>query len=489
MPKKPYFSINQSTLQLFTATQFNDFVAQYPVFSPVAEAAAEIGVEANVIGGWVRDLLLGRNSKDIDIVTPSNGIELAKATANKLSNSKVSVFKNFGTAMIKSGDMELEFVGARKESYSRNSRNPKVEQGTMEDDQNRRDFTINALSIGLTGKDKGKIIDPFKGIEDLQNGIIRTPLDPVKTYTDDPLRMLRAIRFASQLGFQIEKKSFQAIAENRERIKIISIERVAIELEKIMLSPKPSVGLLLLEQTGLLKMFIPELTALKGVSEEEGQKHKENFIHTLEVVDNISENTNNVWLRYAALFHDIGKAPTKRFVKGIGFTFHGHEAKGAKMIPPIFKRLKLPLDAKMRYVKKLVYLSSRPIALINENVTDSGVRRLLFDAGEDLDDLMTLCNADITSKNPYRVKRYKKNFVHVRNKMREVEERDHVTNFQPPISGQEIMEAFSIKPGKEIGIIKTDIKNAILDGDIPNEKEAATELMLKIGAQLGLNPA
>lgn len=489
MPKKPYFILKEETLQLFTENKNNHFLSQYPVFTPVANAAKELQIEANVIGGWVRDLLLGRNSKDIDIVTPGSGINLAKTTAKQINNSKVSIFKNFGTAMIKSGDIELEFVGARKESYSRNSRNPEVAPGTIADDQNRRDFTINALSIGLTGEALGKIIDPFNGIEDLQNGIIRTPLDPVKTYTDDPLRMLRAIRFASQLGFQIEKKSFQAIAANKDRIKIISIERVAIELEKIMLSPQPSVGLLLLEQTGLLKMFIPELTALKGVSEEEGQKHKENFIHTLEVVDNISAHTQNVWLRYAALFHDIGKAPTKRFVKGTGFTFRGHEAVGAKMIPAIFKRLKLPLDAKMRYVKKLVYLSSRPIALINEHVTDSGVRRLLFDAGEDIDDLMTLCNADITSKNPYRVKRYKQNFVLVRQKMKEVEERDHITNFQPPISGQEIMTAFNIKPGKEIGVIKTDIKNAILDGQIPNKKEAARELMLKIGMRLGLNPA
>ncbi len=481
-----YFQFNEQVYAELKNANLDEFVNSYPIFRPVIEAGENISIDAYVIGGWVRDLLLNKPSKDVDIVTSKNGIALAEETAKVIGNVPVNIFKNFGTAMVKSAKIEYEFVGARKESYSSDSRKPEVEQGTLNDDQKRRDFTINTLSIGLSGPDKGKLIDPFNGIEDLKNGLLKTPLDPIKTYSDDPLRMMRAIRFASQFNFQIDKASFQAISSQKERIHIISKERINVELEKIMLSPKPSVGFLLLEKTGLLKILIPELTALKGVTEEEGQSHKENFYHTLEVVDNISHSTDNVWLRYAALFHDIGKAPTKRFSKKVGFTFHGHEAVGAKMISKIFKRLKLPLDSKLQYVKKLVYMSSRPIAVINEDVSDSGVRRLLFDAGDDIDDLMILCDADITSKNPYRVKQYRQNFVRVRNKMTEVENRDKITNFQPPVSGQDIMEAFNIKPCREIGAIKTKIKDAILDGDIKNDQKEALELMLKIGEEIGL---
>ncbi len=483
---KPYFNIQLDTLTKIQSFNFENFVHSYPIFEPVIKAGNNVKFDAYVIGGWVRDLLLHRTSKDVDIVTPQNGIELAKETAKVLGKGKVHIFKNYGTAMIRTPQIEYEFVGARKESYTEKSRNPEVESGTLLDDQKRRDFTINTLSIGLTGKEAGKVIDPFNGIEDLTNGIIRTPLDPIQTFSDDPLRMLRAIRFASQLGFHIHETSLEAIASQKERIHIISKERINVELEKIMLSPKPSIGFILLDKTGLLDLIIPELVALKGVTEEDGQSHKENFYHTLEVVDNISKNTNNVWLRYAALFHDIGKAPTKKFDKKIGFTFHGHEALGSKMIGKIFKRLKLPLDDKLKYVKKLVFLSSRPIALVDDNVSDSGVRRLLNDAGNDINDLMTLCDADITSKNPYRVKQYRQNFIHVRHKLKEVEERDQIANFQPPITGEEIMKAFDIQPSKEIGIIKSQIKEAILHGTIRNDKTEAHQLMLKIGGELGL---
>lgn len=481
-----YYKLNEETVKSIESSSAEDIAKMFPIFTPVIEAGNAIKSDSYVIGGWVRDLFLDRKSKDVDIVTSQNGIDLAKKTSEILGNAKVSIFKTFGTAMIKSDSMEYEFVGARKESYSKDSRNPEVEPGTIEDDQLRRDFTINTLSIGLSGPKAGVLLDPFNGISDLRNGIIRTPLDPIKTFSDDPLRMMRAIRFASQFNFSLEKSSFQAISSQKDRIKIISKERIVVEMEKIMLSPQPSIGLNLLEKTGLLKIIIPELTALKGVSEKEGQTHKENFYHTLEVVDNISKNTDNVWLRYAALFHDIGKAPTKRFDRKVGYTFHGHEAVGAKMITKIFKRMKMPLDQKLKYVKKMVYLSSRPIALVNENVSDSGVRRLLFDAGKDIDDLMTLCDADITSKNPYRVKKYRQNFVRVRNKMREVEERDQVTNFQPPISGEDIMAEFNLKPCREIGTIKTQIKEAILEGQIKNDKAEALKLMRKIGAELGL---
>lgn len=484
-----YYRINEDVVKTIKNSSIDQFSKDYPVFLPVVKAGNQIQSDSYVVGGWVRDLFLDRASKDVDIVTSQNGIELAKKTAEVLGNTQISIFKNFGTAMIKSNAIEYEFVGARKESYSQDSRNPEVHPGTIEDDQHRRDFTINTLSIGLTGPNEGKLLDPFNGVSDLRNGILRTPLDPIKTYSDDPLRMMRAIRFASQFNFTIDKASFQAIASQKDRINIISKERIVVELEKIMSSPLPSVGLNLLEQTGLLKILIPELTALKGVSEEDGQTHKENFYHTLEVVDNISKNTDNVWLRYAALFHDIGKAPTKRFDKKVGFTFHGHEAVGAKMITKIFKRLKMPLDHKLKFVKKMVFLSSRPIAIVNDNVSDSGVRRLLFDAGSDIDDLMILCDADITSKNPYRVQKYRQNFVRVRNKMREVEERDQVTNFQPPVTGEEIMSTFGLKPCREIGTIKSQIKEAILEGEIKNNKDEALKLMLKIGSDLGLDVA
>ncbi len=483
---KFYYQFDENELALLKEANIDQIVAAHPLFMPVVNAGKELNSDAYVIGGWVRDQFLNRSSKDVDIVTSQSGIELAKKTSEILGNPKISIFKNFGTAMVKSKEIEYEFVGARKESYSKNSRKPEIEPGSIEDDQKRRDFTINTLSIGLAGPEMGKLLDPFNGIEDLKNGILRTPLDPVTTFSDDPLRMMRAIRFASQFNFQIEKSSFQAIASQKDRIKIVSKERIVVEMEKIMLSPQPSIGLILMEKTGLLKILMPELTALKGVSEEDGQTHKENFYHTLEVVDNIAQSTNNVWLRYAALFHDIGKAPTKKFNKKIGFTFHGHEAVGAKMITKIFTRLKLPLDSKLKYVKKMVYLSSRPIALVNDHVSDSGVRRLLFDAGNDIDDLMILCDADITSKNPARVRKYRQNFVRVRKKMKEVEERDQIANFQPPIDGDEIMKTFNLTPCREIGVIKTKIKDAILDGDIKNDKEEALELMYKLGNELGL---
>ncbi len=459
-----------------------------PIFSTISQAAEELEVECYVIGGFVRDYLLNRGAaKDIDIVAVGSGIALAEKVASKLEgNPAISVFKNFGTAMIKHDDIELEFVGARKESYHRDSRKPVVENGTLQDDQNRRDFTINALALSLNSHDFGNLLDPFDGIVALKKGIIRTPLDPDITYSDDPLRMMRAIRFATQLNFVIEAKSLQAITDNKERIKIISKERIVDELNKIMLCDMPSKGFSLLHKTGLLELILPELTALQGIEEIEGQKHKDNFWHTLEVVDNISRTTDKLWLRWAALLHDIGKAPTKRFHKKIGWTFHGHEFVGSKMVYKLFKRLRLPLNEKMKYVQKLVLMSSRPIVLAEEFVTDSAVRRLVFDAGEDVEDLMTLCEADITTKNPKKQRRYKNNFKLVREKIMEVEERDRIRNFQPPVSGEEIMKAFNLKPSKEIGIIKEAIKEAILEGEIPNEHGAARDFMLKKGASLGL---
>jgi tRNA nucleotidyltransferase (CCA-adding enzyme) len=459
-----------------------------PVFNVLSQAADDLQLDAYVIGGFVRDYFLQRGkADDIDIVTVGSGIKLAQKVEQLLPQStKISVFKNYGTAMLKTEDLELEFVGARKESYTEESRNPVVENGTLEDDQNRRDFTINALALSINKKNYGALLDPFNGIEDLKNKIIRTPLDPDITFSDDPLRMLRAIRFASQLDFEIDAPSYQGIERNAHRIKIISAERIVTELHKILLSEKPSKGFLLLEKTGLLAYIMPELIALKGIEEVEGQTHKDNFYHTLEVVDNISKHTDNLWLRWAALLHDIGKAPTKRFFKGTGWTFHGHEFKGAKMVHHLFKRLKMPLNDKMKLVQLLVRMSSRPIAVIDEQATDSAVRRLIHDAGEHIDDLMMLCEADITTKNPKRFKRYHNNFKKVRDKIVEVEERDHVRNFQPPVSGQEIMETFNLKPCREIGIIKSAIKDSILDGVIPNEYEAARELMLKKGLELGL---
>lgn len=461
---------------------------QHNIFNIISQSAKELAVDSYVIGGYVRDYILNRGEhKDIDVVAIGSGIELATQVAKNLPNHpKVQIFKTYGTAMLRHEEMEVEFVGARKESYNENSRNPVVENGTLEDDQNRRDFTINALALSLSEENFGELLDPFNGIEDLQNKIIRTPLDPDITYSDDPLRMLRAIRFATQLDFWIEEKSLESIKNNNHRLEIITKERIIVELNKIMLSTKPSKGFLLLEKTGLLDRILPELTALKGIDEIEGQRHKDNFYHTLEVVDNISQHTDNLWLRWAALLHDIGKAPTKRFDKKIGWTFHGHEFKGSKMVYHLFKRLKMPLNDKMKYVQKLVMMSSRPIVISQDTVTDSAVRRLMFDAGEDIDDLMTLCEADITTKNPKRYAKYHQNFQVVRQKMEEVEERDHIRNFQPPITGELIMETFSIKPSREIGIIKETIKEAILEGDIPNEYEAAYELMLKEGKRLGL---
>ena len=460
----------------------------HPIFKIISQSAKELQLDAYVIGGFVRDLILQRGSaKDIDIVAIGSGIELALQVAKKLPNKpKVQVFKTYGTAMLRFEDIEIEFVGARKESYNEDSRNPVIENGTLEDDQNRRDFTINALALNLSKDKFGELLDPFNGIQDLKDAIIRTPLNPNVTYSDDPLRMMRAIRFATQLNFTIEKESLQAIYRNKERIEIITKERVVVELNKILESSKPSIGFLLLESTGLLDYILPELIALKGIDEIEGQKHKDNFYHTLEVVDNISKNTDNLWLRWAALLHDIGKAPTKKFHKKIGWTFHTHEFKGSKMVYHLFKRLKMPLNDKMKFVQKMVLMSSRPIVLAEDMATDSAVRRLVFDAGNNVEDLMILCEADITTKNPQKFKKYHNNFKIVRQKIEEVEARDQVRNFQPPISGEIIMETFNLKPSKEIGIIKEIIKEAILEGDIPNNYKAAYKLMLKEGERLGL---
>lgn len=464
---------------------------KHKIFNVLSDAADDINVEAYVIGGFVRDFFLKRGkAEDIDVVAVGSGIELAKKVSEKLPGKPpVKVFKTYGTAMLKIFDLEVEFVGARKESYTENSRNPEVEQGTLADDQNRRDFTINALALQLNKKDFGKLLDPFKGLEDLKTQLIKTPLDPEVTFSDDPLRMIRAIRFASQLHFKIDQKSIQAIKDHAERIDIVSKERVVTELNKILESEKPSVGFKLLHDTELLQRILPELTHLEGIDEIDGQKHKDNFWHTLEVVDNISLETKDVWLRWAALLHDIGKAPTKRFHKKIGWTFHGHEFKGSKMVYQLFKRLKLPLNDKMKLVQKLVLLSSRPIAIVDDDVTDSAVRRLIFDAGDHLDDLMMLCEADITTKNPNRYKKYHNNFKVVRNRIQEVEERDKVRNFQPPVSGKEIMETFQIEPCREVGEIKAKIKEAILDGDIPNDYEAAFQYMLKEAEARGFKQA
>lgn len=462
----------------------------FKLFKQISEVAHQNNQSVYIVGGYVRDLWMGRKAPtDIDFVTEGNGMDLARAVANEINPKlKVSVFKTYGTAMFRHNGLDLEFVGARKESYAEHSRKPDVETGTLEDDQKRRDFTINALAVSLNKENFGELIDPFDGIADISDKIIRTPLEPSQTYSDDPLRMMRAIRFASTLNFEIEKASLEAIKLEAGRIKIVSMERIMVEFNKIMLSEKPSVGLKLLADTGLLDYIMPELTALKGIEEVEGQTHKDNFWHTLEVVDNISRNTDNLWLRWAALLHDVGKAPTKKFVEKIGWTFHGHEFLGSKMVKSIFQRLKLPMGPDMKYVQKLVKLSSRPIALIDDGTSDSALRRLLFDSGEDLEDLFTLCKADITTKNSHKQEKFKKNFEYVAVKIKEVEEKDQVRNFQPPITGEEIMALFNLKPGREIGILKEKVKEAILEGEITNDKTEARNFVITQGKELGLVP-
>mgnify|MGYP001175845213 FL=1 len=458
------------------------------LFKTISNCADQLGLDCYVIGGFVRDYFLKRESKDVDIVVVGSGIEMAKLVSKALKiTSKIKIFKTYGTAMLQYSNFEIEFVGARKESYSAKSRNPKISEGTLEDDIKRRDFTINSLAISLNKKNYGKLIDQYNGLDDIESKIIKTPLDPNVTFNDDPLRMLRAIRFASNLKFDINKHILEVITNLSSRINIITKERVVDEINKILLSEKPSYGFFLLEKTGLLNIILPEITALKGIDEVEGQTHKDNFYHTLEVLDNISKETSNLWLRWAALLHDIGKMPTKKFNSKIGWTFHGHEFEGSKMVYKIFKRLKMPLNDKMKYVQKIVLLSSRPIVLAQENVTDSAVRRLIFDAGDNIDDLMTLCEADITTKNKERFKKYLGNFKIVRNKIIEVEERDNIRNFQPPVTGKEIMKAFNLKPCKAIGQIKEAIKEAILEGDINNNYDDAYNIMLKEGKKLGLS--
>jgi poly(A) polymerase len=462
---------------------------QHPVFRLIADATVQTGFPAYVVGGWVRDLILERNSKDIDIVVEGSGIETARLIAQKLGQpEKLTVFKNFGTAMLKAGDLEIEFVGARKESYRSDSRKPIVEDGSFEEDISRRDFTINSMAISLNETSYGKLIDLYNGMSDLGNKVLRTPLQPDVTYSDDPLRMMRAVRFAAQLDFAIDNDSYKSIQKNASRIKIVSIERVMDEFNKIMLSPNPGKGLIILKKAGLLKEFFPELDAMQGVDVVDGKAHKDNFFHTIKVLENLCTKSDNLWLRWAALLHDIGKPKTKNFDPRIGWTFHGHEFLGAKMVPQIFKKLHLPLDDKMKYVSKLVLLHLRPIVLSECIVTDSAVRRLLFDAGEDIDDLMTLCEADITSANEGKVQKYLENFKLVRTKLAEIEEKDKIRNWQPPVTGEDIMLFFNLKPGREVGIIKTAIREAILDGVIQNNRDEAMDFMIAEGKKLGLTP-
>ncbi|MBN2745539.1 MAG: HD domain-containing protein [Bacteroidales bacterium] len=464
-----------------------------PVFEIIRKIADKQGVDVYVVGGWVRDLIMNRPNVDIDFTVNGSGIELAKEVAKSIKGAQFTFFKNFGTAMISCNidgqKLQLEFVGMRKESYRSDSRKPIVEDGTIEDDQNRRDFTINAMAISLNNKSFGELLDPFDGVRDIENKVIRTPLDPDVTFSDDPLRMIRAIRFSTQLNFSIEYETLNSITRQSHRLPIISQERITEELNKIMLCPTPGKGLFLLEKTGLMQYFLPELVALKGVEIIDNKGHKDNFYHTLQVLDNIAKMTDNLWLRYAALFHDIAKAPTKKYVEGQGWTFHGHEYLGAKMIPGLFKKLRLPLHDPMKYVQKLVQLHLRPIALVEDMVTDSAVRRLLFDAGDDIDDLMTLCHADITSKNEQKVQQFHRNFELVKQKMIEIEEHDRVRNWQPPITGELIMKTFGLEPSREVGVIKNAIREAILDGDLQNDFEDAYKFMLEKGYELGLKPA
>ena len=461
------------------------------IFEVVAGVADRENVEAYVIGGFVRDHIMGRVNpeRDIDIVVLGDGPAMARAVAREISRDiKVTVFRTFGTATFRYRNSDIEFVGARKESYSSDSRKPSVSPGTLEDDQKRRDFTINALAISLNRDNPGEVLDPFGGIDDIRNGIIRTPLDPDATFSDDPLRMMRAVRFAAQLDFRIADETLTSIRSNAERIKIVSAERITTELNKIMTTPKPSAGFLLLEQTGLLELILPEIARLRGVEDKDGKGHKDNFHHTLKVLDNLAEKSSDLWLRWAALLHDVAKPVTKKFVQGTGWTFHGHEFIGAKMVPEIFKRLKLPLNDRMKYVQKLVGLHLRPVSLVQDEVTDSAVRRLLFEAGEDIDDLMLLCEADITSGNRMKVLKHRENFALVRRKLKEIDEKDAIRTFQPPVDGEEIIATFNIPPGPMVGVIKSAIKEAILDGIIPNDHEAAREFMIRKGREMGLEP-